>query len=101
MDVTEYIEHDATGLAELVQAGKVSADEVHGAARQAIGSVNGELNALVGDLFETPLAAQRRTAPSPASRSRSRTSSCTPRASPSATAAGCSAPASRSPTTPR
>lgn len=57
MDVTEYIEHDATGLADLVRAGKVSAEEVHAAARTAIESVNGELNALVGDLFDQPLAA--------------------------------------------
>ena len=57
MEVTEYREHDATGLAELVRAGKVSAEEVHAAARAAVESVNGELNALVGDLFDTPLAA--------------------------------------------
>jgi amidase len=55
--VTEYIEHDATGLADLVRAGEVTADEVHAAARTAIESVNGELNALVGDLFDEPLAA--------------------------------------------
>ena len=57
MEVSEYIEHDAAGLAELVRTGKVGAQEVHAAARTAIESVNGELNALVGELFETPLAA--------------------------------------------
>ncbi|MDP5185111.1 amidase family protein [Blastococcus sp. BMG 814] len=55
MDVAEYTEHDATGLAELIAAGKVSAAEVHDAARTAIESVNGELNALVGPLFDRPL----------------------------------------------
>ncbi|MBB3086626.1 amidase [Geodermatophilus sabuli] len=60
MEVSEYTEHDATGLAELIAAGKVSAAEVQTAARQAVESVNGELNALVGELFERPLAADER-----------------------------------------
>jgi amidase len=57
VEVSEYTEYDATGLADLVAAGKVSAAEVQTAGRQAVESVNGELNALVGELFERPLEA--------------------------------------------
>ncbi|MGY1849012.1 MULTISPECIES: amidase [unclassified Blastococcus] len=57
MEVSEYTEHDATGLAGLVRTGQVSHEEVQKAARTAVESVNGELNALVGDLFDRPLAA--------------------------------------------
>lgn len=57
MEVSEYAEHDATGLAELVAAGEVDTAEVHAAARQAVEQVDGELNAVVGELFDQPLAA--------------------------------------------
>ncbi|MGY1636634.1 amidase [Geodermatophilus sp. SYSU D00742] len=57
MEVSEYTEYDATGLAELVAAGKVSAAEVQAAGRRAVESVDGELNALVGELFDRPLEA--------------------------------------------
>ena len=57
MEISEYSEHDATGLAELIRTGQVSAEEVQNAARAAIESVNQELNALVGDLFDAPLGA--------------------------------------------
>ncbi len=42
-------------LAQLITSGQVSAHEVQQVARQAIESVNPELNALVGDLFDEPL----------------------------------------------
>ncbi|MGY1703593.1 amidase [Geodermatophilus sp. SYSU D00697] len=57
MEVSEYTGYDATGLAELVRSGQVSAAEVHATAQRAVESVNGELNALVGELFEKPLDA--------------------------------------------
>ncbi|TCJ19961.1 amidase [Rubrobacter taiwanensis] len=56
MRVSEYVEHDATGLACLISSGQVSAGEVQRAALQAIEAVNRELNALVGEPFEEPLA---------------------------------------------
>jgi amidase len=55
MQVSEYADHDATGLAELIRLGKVSATEVQEAARQAVEQVNEPLNALVGPLFDQPL----------------------------------------------
>jgi amidase len=55
MNLSEYIEYDAIGLAQLISSGQVSAHEVQQVARQAIESVNPELNALVGDLFDEPL----------------------------------------------
>jgi amidase len=55
MKLSEYIEYDAVGLAQLITSGQVSAQEVQQVARQAIASVNPELNALVGDLFDEPL----------------------------------------------
>lgn len=56
MEISEYVEHDATGLAALISAGRVSADEVREAALRAIEAVNPELNALVGELFDEPLS---------------------------------------------
>ncbi|MEU4060791.1 amidase family protein, partial [Rhodococcus qingshengii] len=47
MKPNEYIEHDATGLAELIRDKQVSVDEVHQAARTAIETVNPTLNAVV------------------------------------------------------
>src|SRR5256885_8275251 len=55
MNISEYIEYDAVGLAQLITSGQVSAQEVQQVARQAIASVNPELNALVGELFDEPL----------------------------------------------
>lgn len=55
MHISEYSEYDAIGLAELIQSGQVSAQEVQQLARQAIMEVNPTLNALVGGLFEEAL----------------------------------------------
>lgn len=55
MKLSEYIEYDAIGLAQLISSGQVSAHEVQQVARQAIELVNPELNALVGELFDEPL----------------------------------------------
>jgi amidase len=56
MEVSEYVEHDATGLARLISTGQVSADEVQLAAVRSIEAVNPELNAIVGEPFGEPLA---------------------------------------------
>jgi amidase len=55
MKLSEYVEYDAVGLARLITSGQVSAREVQQVARQAMQSVNPELNALVGELFDEPL----------------------------------------------
>ncbi len=55
MNLSDYIEYDAIGLAQLMSSGQVSAHEVQQVARQAIEAVNPALNALVGDLFDEPL----------------------------------------------
>jgi amidase len=55
MKLSEYVEHDAVGLAQLISSGQLSAHEVQQIARQAIEAVNPKLNALVGELFEKPL----------------------------------------------
>src|SRR5271166_4244174 len=55
MNLSEYIEHDAIGLAQLIRSGQVSAREIQQAACQAIEAVNPALNALVGELFDEPL----------------------------------------------
>jgi amidase len=57
MDLTDYAECDAVGLAELVRAGEVSADEVEETARRAIADVDPTLQATVGDLLEPALEA--------------------------------------------
>jgi amidase len=46
MDVVEYAQHDATGLAELIRGKEVTVEEVHAAARAAIELVNPTINAL-------------------------------------------------------
>lgn len=43
----EYVSHDATGLAELVRNGEVSADEVLAAANARLDAVNATINAVV------------------------------------------------------
>lgn len=55
MKVSEYAEHDATGLARLISTGETTAEEVQQAALKAIESTNPKLNALVGEPFEKPL----------------------------------------------
>ncbi|MCK7622835.1 amidase [Streptomyces sp. RS10V-4] len=47
MRVSEYVEFDAVGLAELVASGEVTAAEVEAAARQAAQAVNPQINAIV------------------------------------------------------
>jgi amidase len=56
VDVREYIQYDAVGLAELIRDGQVSAAEVQRTACESIMQVNPRLNALVGRLFDPPLA---------------------------------------------
>src|SRR3954452_16987523 len=55
MRVDEYSSHDAVGLRELLRAGEVSEGEVVAVAREAIGAVDGTLNALAMPLFDAPL----------------------------------------------
>jgi len=55
MRVDEYAAHDAVGLRDLLRAGDVSEAEVEAAAREAIGAVDGTLNALAMPLFDAPL----------------------------------------------
>ena len=55
MNLSDYIEYDAIGLAQLITSGQVSAHDVQQVACQAIEAVNPALNALVGELFDEPL----------------------------------------------
>ncbi|MGD9526503.1 amidase [Pseudonocardia sp.] len=55
MKLAEYADLDATALAELIRAREVTAQEVQDAAAEALDAVQPELNALVGERFETPL----------------------------------------------
>lgn len=55
MRVSEYVAHDATGLAALIRSGAVSAAEVQLAAREAIELVDAEVNALVAPILDGPL----------------------------------------------
>lgn len=52
MDLSDYADHDAVGLAALVRAGEVTAGELEEAARRAIEIVEPALHATVGDLLE-------------------------------------------------
>jgi amidase len=52
MELHEYAAQDAVGLAALVRAGEVSAEEVENAARRAIAAVEPALGATVGELLE-------------------------------------------------
>src|SRR5207244_81831 len=54
MELHEYAEHDAVGLAALIKRGEVTASEVQDAARRAVDAVNGDLNALAAPLFDEP-----------------------------------------------
>lgn len=55
MNVQEYAAQDAVGLRALITEGAVSTAEVECAAREAIESVDGRLNALSMPLFDKPL----------------------------------------------
>ncbi len=55
MNLSEYANQDATGLASLIRSGEVSVAEVHKAACQAIEAVNPQINALAAPLFAKPL----------------------------------------------
>lgn len=57
MELRDYAAQDAVGLAELVRKGDVSVEEVDDAARRAIGAVDSQLHATVGDLIEPALEA--------------------------------------------
>ena len=52
MKPSEYAAHDGVGLAELVAAGEVTAQELADTARTAIDAVNPELNAIIGTIDE-------------------------------------------------
>ena len=57
MDLRDYTEQDAVGLALLIRTGDVTAAEVGDAARRAIEAVEPALSATVGDLLDPPLDA--------------------------------------------
>jgi amidase len=59
MDLADYAQCDAVGLAALVRAGELSADEVEDAARRAIAKVDRTLHATVGGLLEPALESAR------------------------------------------
>lgn len=52
MRVDEYMTYDATGLAELVASGGVTATELLALARERAAAVNPRINAIVGDIGE-------------------------------------------------
>ena len=56
MNLHEYADNDALGIAGLIGRGEVSKGEVIAAARDAIMSVNDSLNALAQPLFPEPLS---------------------------------------------
>lgn len=55
MELDEYARYDAVGLAALMRAGEVTADEVEAVARHALERVGMELNALALPLFPAAL----------------------------------------------
>ena len=57
IDERDYVTHDAVGLAALVRAGEVSPRELVEAAIGRIEARNGELNAVIHELFDKALAA--------------------------------------------
>jgi amidase len=59
MKVSEYIELDGTDLAHLVSTKQVKSEELADVAIAAIESVNDQLNALAGPLFDPPLSHSR------------------------------------------
>ncbi len=56
MKLSEYVTYDGLGLAELVQTGQLTAEELRNTALRAIEQVNSQLNAVIG---LTPLEADR------------------------------------------
>lgn len=56
MNLDDYRRYDLTDLAGLLKSGEVAADEVHEAARTAIGQVDADLNAVADGPWPTPLA---------------------------------------------
>ncbi|MDE0653604.1 MAG: amidase [bacterium] len=57
IDEQDYVVHDAVGLAALVRAGEVSARELVEAAIRRIEARNGELNAVIHELYDKALTA--------------------------------------------
>ncbi len=57
MKITEYVQHDAIGLAELIARRDVSVAEVEAVAREAVAVVNPHLNAVAGEPFDQALEA--------------------------------------------
>lgn len=55
MNITEYASCDATELARLIKTGQVSAPEVYAAAREAIATVDRDLNVVASGPFDEPL----------------------------------------------
>ena len=58
MKLNEYIKYDGLGLAELIRNREVSATEVTDCARQAIDSVNPQINSII-EQFPAPLSANQ------------------------------------------
>ncbi|MEU3657382.1 amidase family protein [Streptomyces sp. NPDC032161] len=56
MELREYARMDATGLKDLLDRREVTGDELFDLARAAIARVDPVLGAVVGDMFEEPLA---------------------------------------------
>lgn len=50
MKLEDYTQYDGLGLAELVRGGQVGAAELRDAALRAVASVNGDINAVVGEI---------------------------------------------------
>jgi amidase/6-aminohexanoate-cyclic-dimer hydrolase len=63
MSFAEYERYDATGLAELVRTGQVSAQELLEACSERIASRDGELNAVVTSMHDEAMAAIKRGLP--------------------------------------
>ena len=53
MNIEEYVKYDAIGLAELLEKGEVTAQELASLAREAAEKVNDKLNAIVS-IFDEP-----------------------------------------------
>lgn len=63
MKLSEYVQHDALGLAALVAAGDVTATELAQTAASAIAAVNGTINAVVEHWPAPPADLARKTGP--------------------------------------
>ncbi|MEJ2867809.1 amidase family protein [Actinomycetospora sp. OC33-EN08] len=55
MELREYVDLDATAIAEAIRDGQVTADEVARVATEAVTAANRSVNALVSGPFDTPL----------------------------------------------